>query len=371
MSPLELPSSFTGSSAGMAKSMAAIRSGNFRNDVMQDQTQETSDPDRLVSSPQVSVLMITYNHADYLAEAIEGVVSQKCDFPFELIIGEDASSDATRQVALDYQRRYPAIIRVLHSVSNVGMNENSLRIFEKARGEYVAYCEGDDFWCAQDKLAKQVALMESDSRIGIVHSDWTRATLQEGSWKYNIEKSVHRRVSPKYLSGNVFRTWHYPKILRTCTILLRKQTMADWYQSGLMDGQYLFGDSVLSAWITSHWQVGYISDVTAVYRVSPNSALRSGVKARVAFYKSALEFDTAARAFFAERTDYQGGYRWDAAAGLLLWGLRARDWPAMKTALLDFRQHFTLIGFAATGLQTVSMRLPTLRRQPRRIPRLP
>ncbi len=117
--------------------------------------------------------------------------------------------------------------------------------------------------------------------------------------------------------------------------------------------------------------MGYLPAVTAVYRVGPNSALRSGVNARVAFYKSALEFDTAARAFFNERADYQGGYRWDAAAGLLLWGVRARDWPAISTALLDFRQHFTLIGFMATGLQTVTMRLPTLCRQTREIPRLP
>jgi glycosyltransferase involved in cell wall biosynthesis len=338
---------------------------------MQIDTHETSDISQLVQTPHVSVLMITYNHAGYLAEAIEGVLKQQCHFPFELVIGEDASTDATRQVALEYQQRYPKIIRVIHSSANVGMNANSRRIFEKARGEYVAYCEGDDFWCAPDKLARQVALMESDENIGIVHSDWTRTHKKDGQWAYDLAKSVHRRVAPRYLQGDLFKTWHYPKILRTCTILLRKSTMAEWYASGLMDKKYHFGDSVLSAWITARARVGYLPAVTAVYRVSPNSALRSGVNARVAFYKSALAFDTAARAFFAERTDYQGSYRWDAAAGLLLWGLRARDWPVMKTALLDFRQHFTLIGFMATGLQTVTMRRPTLRRQPREISRLP
>ena len=334
-------------------------------------TQEASDVSRLVPNPLVSVLMITYNHAEYLAEAIEGVVQQACNFPFELLIGEDASKDATRQVALEYQKRYPHIIRIVYSQNNVGMNANSWRIFAKARGKYVAYCEGDDFWCAPDKLTRQVALMESDENIGIVHSDWTRTHKKDGKWVDDYRKSVHCRVARKYLEGDLFKAWHYPKILRTCTILLRKSTMAEWYASGLMDEKYLFGDSVLSAWITARARVGYLSAVTAVYRVSPNSALRSGVNARVAFYKSALEFDTNARAFFAERTDYQSGYRWDATAGLLLWGLRARDWPAMKIALLDFKQHFTLVGFMATGLQTVVMRLPTLRRQPRSIPRLP
>ncbi|MBX3692102.1 glycosyltransferase [Dokdonella sp.] len=329
---------------------------------MQAETIEVSNPERLVKSPRVSVLMITFNHAGYIAEAIEGVLRQECDFPIELIIGEDASTDATLQVALEYQRRHPEIIRVVHSAANVGMNANALRIFAKARGGYVAYCEGDDFWCAPDKLARQVALMESDDRIGIVHTDWTRATFQDVGWKHDARKSVHRRVPLRYLRGNIFKTWHYPKILRTCTILLRKQSMEDWYQSGLMDDSYLFGDSVLSAWITSRWQVGYIPAVTAVYRVSPNSALRSGAGSRVAFYRSALKFDTAARTYFSGITDYPSGYRWESAVGLLLWGLRARDFSAAKDALRDLCRHFTVAGFVIAALHAVIMRLPSIRR---------
>ncbi|WP_225783654.1 glycosyltransferase [Xenophilus sp. Marseille-Q4582] len=334
----------------------------------QNQAREVSDTLALVQEPRVTVLMITYNHANYLSEAIEGVVNQQCDFSFELIIGEDASTDTTLQISLEYQKRYPRIIRVIHSPNNVGMNANSLRIFNKARGEYIAYCEGDDYWCTPYKLARQVALMESNRKIGIVHSDWTRCHLRNGAWEYSLTKSVHARVSEKYLSGNIFATWHYPKILRTCTILLRRETVAEWYASGLMDAKYHFGDSVLSAWITARSQVGYVPEVTAVYRVSPNSALRSGARARVAFYKSALEFDTAARAFFAVGADYPLGYRWDSAAGLLLWALRSCDLPAIRIALADFKRHFTLINFIATGYKTIVMRLPTLKRRRRQMP---
>src|SRR3546814_13555493 len=90
---------------------------------------------RLVIDPLGSVLMITYNHAEYLAEAIEGVLNQECDFPFELIIGEDASKDATLEVALDYQKRFPDIIRVVYATQNVGGNSNSRRIFKLDRGK--------------------------------------------------------------------------------------------------------------------------------------------------------------------------------------------------------------------------------------------
>lgn len=349
----------------MAKPILTGRPSDFGSDAMKNDVYETSDPIVLVKDPRVSVLMITYNHADYLAEAIDGVVNQKCDFPFELIIGEDASSDTTREIAIKYQERYPNIIRVVYSASNVGMNANSLRIFTRARGKYVAYCEGDDFWCAQDKLARQVALMENDHQISIIHTDWTRATLQKGVWKHDISRSIHRRTHPKYLSGNIFRTWHYPKTLRTCTILLRSETMRQWYESGLMDSKYLFGDSVLNSWVTEKGLVAYLPMVTAVYRVSPNSALRSGAKSRVAFYKSSLQFDTAARIFFSRNSEYPSGYRWESAIGLLLWSLRARDFQAAKYALIDIGKHFTLVSFIAESLKSIAMRTPTIRHQHR------
>lgn len=332
--------------------------------------QESSDLRLIPKSPMVSVLMITYNHANYLAEAIEGVLNQKCTFSFELIIGEDASCDATRNIALKYQKAHPNIIRVIYSQNNVGMNINSRRILERANGKYIAYCEGDDYWCNSEKLQRQVAQMESDAEIGIVHSDWTRTFSKSGQWAPELQKSAHQRVPLKHLTGYIFETWHRPRILRTCTIMLRKSSMIEWYASGLMDEKYHFGDSVLSAWITERSKVGYDPTITAVYRVSPNSALRSGIKARIALYDSALQFDTAARAFFTARgrTDYPEGYRWDSAVSMLLWGLRGRAPEAIGKALVDIKRHFSLGSFLTTGGKNIILRLPTLRCQRRRHP---
>jgi len=326
---------------------------------------EISDARRLVAAPKVSVLMLAYNHGGYLSEAIEGVVTQSCDFGFELIIGEDASSDDTLSIALAYQLRFPEKIRLIRSLSNAGMNENGRRILSLARGEYVSFCEGDDFWCAPDKLARQVELIESDESIGIVHSDWIKTKLIDGRWMYDFRKSVHRRVAPRLLVGNLFPTWHFPKILRTCTVLLRREIVSQFGESELSKGKYRFGDSVLSAYVTSRFKVAYLPKVTAVYRVSPNSALRSGSKARVSFYRSALQFDTDARCYFSERGGYLPDYRWETAASLLLWGIRAGDIRAVRDAIIDFWEHFTLIDFVRVGCRTLAMRIPTLRRQVR------
>jgi glycosyltransferase involved in cell wall biosynthesis len=128
---------------------------------------EISDLGQLPSTPVVSVIVFTYNHEAYIEETIEGILAQQCEFPIELIIGEDKSKDRTLEICLDYQKKYPNIIRVVTWHENVGVNANVLRVWGRARGKYVATCDGDDYWIDPKKLAKQVALMEQ----------WPGATL--------------------------------------------------------------------------------------------------------------------------------------------------------------------------------------------------
>jgi glycosyltransferase involved in cell wall biosynthesis len=88
--------------------------------------------------------MITYNHENYIREAIEGVLMQKTDFPIELIIGEDCSTDDTREIVVDYANKYPDIIKAQLPEKNRGMQNNFLAILEAAHGKYIALCEGKD-----------------------------------------------------------------------------------------------------------------------------------------------------------------------------------------------------------------------------------
>src|SRR5688500_16210646 len=95
------------------------------------------------NQPLVSVCMITYNHEAYIAEAIEGVLMQQTDFPFELVIGDDCSTDRTRQICLEFETKFPGIVRVLPVTANVGMMPNLVRALLNCRGKYIALCEGD------------------------------------------------------------------------------------------------------------------------------------------------------------------------------------------------------------------------------------
>ncbi len=320
---------------------------------------EVADPG-LVDTPLVSVLMVTYNHASYLAEAIEGVVAQECGFQFELIIGEDFSSDSTRRIALEYQKKYPEIIRVMYSAANVGGDANLDRIFSRARGDFIAYCDGDDYWCSKDKLALQVALIQSDEKIAVVHSNWMRSMPGAKGWVV-AKNSVHHRVPRRLLEGNIFATFYYPRGLRACTLLYRKKAAEEFQRSALAAKRYRFGDTVLAAYLTSKWKLAYLNAVTAIYRESPGSALRSGRRARSLFLLSALEFDTDARRFFADRDDYPESYRWELAIGLLITALAQIDFRTACIALTDLQDHFGVIGFIKSGLKAIMIRLPTWR----------
>jgi glycosyltransferase involved in cell wall biosynthesis len=329
---------------------------------------EISSAECMARAPLVSVLMITYNHAEYLGESILGVVSQACEFPIELLIGEDASTDATRSIALDFQKRYPDIIRVVYSPANVGMIANSRRIFARARGEFVAYCEGDDYWCSTRKLSLQVEALRRNARAAVVHSDWVRSKPVKNAWNAQWQKSVHARIPLRLLEGDLFATFHYPKILRTCTTLHRRDSIAEFLASPLASKRYRFGDTVRTAYQTSRWPVAYVPAVTAVYRESAGSALRSGKLARLSFLMSCLEFDEDARAYFKDRKDYPAGYRWEASVGLFFKSLLARQYDTARLALRDIRAHFSVPGFLKAGLQTLIMRRPTLFRQKRIVP---
>lgn len=117
--------------------------------------------------PLLSVVTITYNHEPYIAKCIEGVLMQKVNFPMEFIIAEDCSTDGTRAICEEYAAKYPELIRLITSETNIGYNPNELRAMKAAKGKYIAYCEGDDYWTDPLKLQKQVDFLESHSDYSV------------------------------------------------------------------------------------------------------------------------------------------------------------------------------------------------------------
>ena len=118
----------------------------------------------------VSVIVLTYNHERYIAQALESILNQKTDFAVEILVGDDVSTDGTREILRRYQVRFPEQIRLFERAENLGATRNAYELLYEARGEYLAFCEGDDYWTAEDKLARQVQfLQEHPTFIGCSH----------------------------------------------------------------------------------------------------------------------------------------------------------------------------------------------------------
>jgi len=121
--------------------------------------------------PIVSICMITYNHEKFIAEAIAGVLMQKTSFNYQLVIGEDYSTDNTLHICQKYANENPDRIKILPSEKNLGMTPNFIRTLNACAGKYIAFCEGDDYWTDPYKLEKQVDFLERNPDYSLV---WTR-----------------------------------------------------------------------------------------------------------------------------------------------------------------------------------------------------
>ena len=248
---------------------------------------EISDAAVMSRRPVVSVQMITYNHKPYISQAIEGVLAQKTDFPVELVIGEDCSTDGTREVVLEYQRRHPEAVRVITSARNVGMTENARRAAGACRGKYLALCEGDDRWIHPRKLQMQVDIMEADPGVGLVHGGAVRCDVASGRchpWKRRPRGYDDGDVFIKLITGRYF--------IYTATACMRMDLFraARERNPEVFDGRYLMGDIQLWLELSRVTRFRLVNEPLAAHNILPESATRSAdVQKEIRFWKSVFE----------------------------------------------------------------------------------
>jgi glycosyltransferase involved in cell wall biosynthesis len=207
---------------------------------------------------KLSVGILTYNHEPFIARAIDGVLIQQTDFEYEIVIGEDCSTDGTREIVLDYAARHPNRIRAFCRESNMGPRDNARALLAACRGEYVAMLEGDDYWISPHKLQKQVALMESDSNYVVCGS---RAYVwRDGDeTPYSIIPNQPIEALATYGQDELLRDrWWF----MTCTRLYPRRILESVPEA-------CFNDFLMPLYVASQWpsaRVGFVNEVLAVYR---------------------------------------------------------------------------------------------------------
>ena len=126
----------------------------------------------MMTEPLVSILCTVYNKEPWLVQTIESFLAQKTDFPVEILLIDDASTDGSKSIIEDYQARYPERIRAFYNEENLGIAKTWVAICQEARGFYIARCDGDDFWLDQHKLQKQVALLKANPQSRWSNTDF-------------------------------------------------------------------------------------------------------------------------------------------------------------------------------------------------------
>lgn len=250
----------------------------------QEKITEFADWDKLSSNPLVSVYMLAYRHEKFIAQAIDGIIAQQCDFPIELIIGEDCSPDRTREIALNYQRRYPHIIRVLTASKNVGAYANGRRCQLATRGKYVALCEGDDFWHHPRKLQMQVDLMSSHQSMTACHTDFDRLT------KHRLRRHLHKSCPSQWLAqGDAYIALLHEWSVMTATCMFRRNIIMSFIGSAYDNPAWPFGDRNKLLFASLHGTFGYVDESTATFRKRMGSATNSGPLAALKMARATLE----------------------------------------------------------------------------------
>ncbi|RYD59426.1 MAG: glycosyltransferase [Sphingobacteriales bacterium] len=206
----------------------------------------------------VSICMITYNHAKYIVEAIEGVLMQKTDFRIQLVIGEDSSPDDTREICETYAAKYPDIIRLLPSDRRYGMINNFFRTIDACDGDYIAICDGDDYWNDPYKLQKQVDVLHTSPDISVcVHA--TKMVNEKGQLVRTIgdyDKETYYSFKDNIISGNG----------ATSSMLFRMKVLDKHQLGDILKNKAHQVDWSLDLLLLDKGRGCYLPDIMGVYR---------------------------------------------------------------------------------------------------------
>lgn len=241
--------------------------------------------------PLLAVNCITYNHEPYIRDTLEGFVLQRTNFPFVAVVHDDASTDGTADIIKEYAAKYPElIIPFIETENQYSKCDGSLqrRMNACIRGEYVAFCEGDDWWTDPLKLQKQVDFLEANPDYGLCYTKISRYSQLHGEmlcdWGGDFESFE------QHIQGNV---------IPTLSVVIRRHLVDEYLREVQPQTHgWKMGDYPMWLYAAAHSKIKFLPCITGVYRILEQSMShdRSYLK-MLAFRKSTIDI----RLFFLEK----------------------------------------------------------------------
>lgn len=206
----------------------------------------------------VSIFLLTYNQEQFIAQTINSILMQKTNFNFQIVIGEDCSTDGTRSICETFAEKYSNKIKLLPALEkNIGLIANYMRTIKACEGKYIAICDGDDYWIDENKLQKQVSFLEDNPNYSIVYSK-LKKLFPDGTFKESIQRKLKQ-------AGD-FDDLVFENVIPSVTVLFRNRQNISAVPTWITNFPY--GDWPTYLWILKDGgKIHFMDEITAVYRM--------------------------------------------------------------------------------------------------------
>lgn len=205
---------------------------------------------------EVSVFILTYNQEDFIEQTLLSILQQKTNFSYQLVIGEDCSTDDTRVICEKYAKKYKEKIKLLASRENLGLINNFIRTFKECDGKYVAICDGDDYWIDPFKIQKQYNFLENNPDYAIVNTN-LKFLYPNGE--------IHLKDASGLNKDRDFDNLIFENTISSVTAFFRNNQQKEDFPKWI--DKFPYGDWPIYLWtIKDGGKIAFLEDVTAVYR---------------------------------------------------------------------------------------------------------
>lgn len=219
---------------------------------------------------KLSVGIITYNQQDTIAQTLDSILCQKGNFDLEVVVGEDCSTDNTWAICKEYAERYSKQVVLLENTHNLGIMANFARVMKACTGEYVGICAGDDYWCDEYKLQKQITYLQVHPEYGVCTTGGYRYLVRRDEMVPGIspltpieDGNVSKYYFSEDYSGGVYAL--------PLSMVFKRELLDHVDLDAFIDRAFPVEDYPMQAIMAMHTKWGHIDDLTVVYRVYSES----------------------------------------------------------------------------------------------------
>lgn len=291
----------------------------------------------------ISVIVATYNQEKTIARTLDSILRQKCHLPFEIVIGEDCSTDGTADICKDYAQRYPEKIRLISNPQNKGLVDNYFDCLLTCKGELIADCAGDDFWVNDQKLEKALQMMEIDNGITLVHTAWKSYNERTKTASDSPQQPFPAPITEGKTMLEAILTQTSMPVIQLCTSLYRADIIKEAYHAypSLFRGSDIVCEDLQVCFFAAmKGKIAYLPEVTLHYSQGKDSvSAPKDIRKQFDFFKKATSQSHMIAETFGISSETTAYFFCQRTFAMLMYAFRAHD-VQMRNEAINYQKQW-------------------------------